>query len=64
LKRPFDLIAEKAMIDAQKKADGAISNGLSVNWLPFLDTYRTMCITPASDFRRLLEGVRDLDFAA
>jgi site-specific DNA recombinase len=33
LKQPFDLIAETAMIDAQKKAAGEVSNGLSVNWL-------------------------------
>ena len=33
LKQPFDLIAETAMIDAQKKAAGEVSNGLFVNWL-------------------------------
>ncbi len=29
-------------------------------WLPFLDAYRTMCLSPAPDFRRILEGVCDL----
>ena len=29
-------------------------------WLGFLDTYRTMCIAPSSDFRRVLEDVREL----
>ena len=24
-------------------------------WLPFLDTYRTMCLAPTSYFRRILE---------
>jgi hypothetical protein len=24
-------------------------------WLPFLDTYRTMCLAPQPDFRRVLE---------
>jgi len=33
LKQPFDLIAETVMVDAQKKAAGEVSNGLSVNWL-------------------------------
>jgi site-specific DNA recombinase len=33
LKQPFDLIAETAMTDAQKKAAGELSNGLSANWL-------------------------------
>jgi hypothetical protein len=27
-------------------------------WLPFLDTYRTMCLAPQPDFRRVLAGVR------
>jgi len=31
--------------------------------LPFLDTYRTMCVAPEPEFRRLLEGVRDLALA-
>jgi hypothetical protein len=33
-------------------------------WLPFLDTYRTMCLAPQPEFRRLLEQVRDLPIAA
>jgi len=28
-------------------------------WLPFLDTYRTMCLAPQPEFRHLLEGVRE-----
>ncbi|GEM_PF-1986769 len=30
--------SETAIIDAQKKAAGAVSNGLSVNWLPGPDS--------------------------
>jgi len=33
-------------------------------WLPFLDTYRTMCLAPEPEFRRLLDGVRELSVAA
>src|SRR6202043_3753665 len=33
-------------------------NGLSQIWLPFLDTYRTMCLAPQPEFRRLLEQAR------
>jgi len=33
-------------------------------WLPFLDTYRTMCGAPEPAFRQILEGVRELRFAA
>ena len=33
LRQPFDLIAETAMVDAQKKAAEVVSNDLSVIWL-------------------------------
>jgi hypothetical protein len=33
-------------------------------WLPFLDTYRTMCLAPQPDFRRVLEDVRAMQLAA
>jgi glucose/arabinose dehydrogenase len=32
--------------------------------VPFLDTYRTMCLAPRPEFRRLLEQARDLPIAA
>jgi hypothetical protein len=35
-----------------------------VIWLPFLDTYRTMCLAPQPDFRRVLEDVRAMQLAA
>lgn len=35
-----------------------------VDWLPFLNTYRTMCVAPEPDFRRLLEDIRELQIAA
>jgi hypothetical protein len=34
------------------------------SWLPFLDTYRTMCLAPQPDFRRVLEEVREMRLAA
>ena len=34
------------------------------NWLPFLDTYRTMCLAPQPDFRRVLAGVLAMELAA
>jgi hypothetical protein len=33
------------------------------SWLPFLDTYRTMCVAPEPDFLRLLDGVREMGLA-
>src|SRR5436190_22733783 len=35
----------------------------AVIWLPFLDTYRTMCCAPEPAFRRILENIRVLGFA-
>jgi MFS transporter, MHS family, shikimate and dehydroshikimate transport protein len=31
-------------------------------WLPFLNTYRTMCRAPDPGFRRILEDIRELHF--
>ena len=33
-------------------------------WLPFLNTYRTMCRAPEPNFRQILEDVRGLRFGA
>jgi hypothetical protein len=33
-------------------------------WLPFLNTYRTMCVSPDPPFKRILEEIRELRFAA
>jgi hypothetical protein len=33
-------------------------------WLPFLDTYRTMCRAPEPAFRQMLEDIRELQSAA
>jgi hypothetical protein len=37
---------------------------VSLPWLAFLDTYRTMCVAPEPAFRRALEEIREIDFAA
>ena len=33
-------------------------------WLPFLDTYRTMCTAPSPDFLQALDGISTLRLAA
>lgn len=35
-----------------------------IDWLPFLNTYRTMCLAPQPDFLRILQDIRDLRLAA
>jgi hypothetical protein len=34
------------------------------DWLPFLNTYRTMCLAPSPEFRLVLQQVRDLRLVA
>jgi hypothetical protein len=41
-----------------------LAGGDRTGWLPFLDTYRTMCCAPEPAFRRILEDIRDLPFGA
>ncbi len=35
-----------------------------LSWLPFLNTYRTMCIAPEPGFREILLQIREFDLAA
>ncbi|MBV8457692.1 MAG: hypothetical protein JO122_13875 [Acetobacteraceae bacterium] len=59
-KQPFDILANATTAAVAVKASETSDLGQSEIWLPFLDTYRTMCIAPALDFRQVLEGVREL----
>jgi hypothetical protein len=64
LRQPFDLLAETSAIEVQAAREGRPNLAKTEIWLPFLDTYRTMCLAPEPAFRRILEGIRDLRFAA
>jgi hypothetical protein len=64
LRQPFDLVAETTAIAAQAAADNSPNLAKSEIWLPFQDTYRTMCHAPEPAFRRVLEDIRELRFAA
>jgi hypothetical protein len=52
------------MADGTKVAQKFFCNIMMLGWLPFLNTYRTMCVAPEPDFRRLLEDIRELQIAA
>lgn len=41
-----------------------LTRSLAEDWLPFLKTYRTICVAPSADFRRMLEDVREFGLAA
>ena len=53
-----------AALDACHPKLGAASIQHVNEWVPFLDTYRTMCIAPNPEFRRLLEKIREVRLAA
>jgi hypothetical protein len=60
----FNMIAETATAAVRAKAAG---QGVSVKsgiWLPFLNTYRTMCNAPEPSFKCTLEGIRKFKSAA
>jgi site-specific DNA recombinase len=63
-RQPFDLLAETTAISMQSAAADEANSAKSEIWLPFLDTYRTMCLAPKPDFRRVLAGVRAMELAA
>ncbi len=33
-------------------------------WLPFVDTYRTLCLAPDPQLKRVFEEIRNFDMAA
>jgi hypothetical protein len=63
-RQPFDLLAETTAIAARHGAGNTANSAKVEIWLPFLDTYRTMCQAPQPDFRRVLEEVRGMQTAA
>jgi hypothetical protein len=63
-RQPFDMLAETRTAAARLEADKTAKSAKNEIWLPFLDTYRTMCLAPQPDFRRILEDVLAMQLAA
>ena len=38
--------------------------GMAIGDVPFLDTYRTMCLMPRPEFRRVLDSFREMRLVA
>jgi hypothetical protein len=64
LRQPFDLLAETALAAARAAVDQTAKTAKTEIWLPFLDTYRTMCHAPEPALRRIFEDIRELHFVA
>ena len=39
-------------------AEGGLESAKNEIWLPFLDTYRTLCLAPDRDFEQILTEMR------
>jgi hypothetical protein len=63
-RQPFDLLAQTTDIATRAETSFGSNSAKSEIWLPFLDTYRTMCRVPEPAFRQTLEDIRELRFAA
>ena len=58
-RKSFDMLALTNVAYQKRKATSRVKSGLSENWLPFVNEYRTLCTTPSPDvkviFRQLIE---------
>jgi hypothetical protein len=63
-RQPFDLLAETTNTAARHEAGNAASSAEKEIWLPFLNTYRTMCLSPDVAFLEVIEQVGALRIAA
>lgn len=63
-RQPFDLLADTTAMLARHEAGDGANSAKRESWLPFLNTYRTMCMAPTEGFRRILETVQSLAAAA
>jgi len=57
-------LAETTLAAARAGAGETAKTAQTESWLPFLNAYRTMCLAPDPDFRRVLEEIRDMRLAA
>jgi DNA invertase Pin-like site-specific DNA recombinase len=55
-RQPFDLLSETTLSAARVAADETAKSSKTEIWLPFLDTYRTMCLAPQPDCCRARFG--------
>jgi len=62
-RQPFDMIVQMHWEDEKKKAAHLPKSDLFDNWLPFVDSYRTICLAPTPEVRATFMGVRQMQMA-
>jgi hypothetical protein len=63
LRQPFDSFAAAAATPDGRKAAGVAADGPPGNWLPFVESYRTLCLAPPPEVKAVFEGLRHLALA-
>jgi hypothetical protein len=64
LRQPFDLLAKTNASPTYREAGKMDDTAKKEIWLPFLNTYRTMCLVLPPEFRWVLEEIREMRLAA
>jgi len=59
-KQAFNLLAVTTATYQAAKAAGCQSNGLSENWLPVLEAFRTFCLDPNQPTHDVFKGLSDI----
>ena len=57
-RQPFDLIAQTATSGQGAEAGGSGNPPSCRSWWAFLDTYRTLCLAPSPEIRKIFEELR------
>jgi len=59
-RKPFDLLVLTNTAYQEEKAVSPNKNGLWGIWIPFVDSFRTLCLAPTSEVRATLIGIQQL----
>jgi hypothetical protein len=58
-RQPFDMLADTTTAATRFETHETAKSSKTEIWLPFLNTYRTMCLAPHADFLHILEEIRE-----
>jgi len=62
-RQPFDMLATTNIAYQKKKAAGMASSDLSENWLPIVDSFRTLSLTPNKEMEALFQDLAEMPWA-
>ena len=56
-RQPFDMLVVANTAHEKKKGAGVASNDPFENWLPVVDSFRTLCVAPPPEIKRIFGGL-------